>query len=379
MSKKYSHYIQDYIQEIQKKCSTIYNTHYCPVKKTNVKNKKKIPSSPHYKNNVMFSFNDATTDKTSEPQTIPTIQHYQVMLKNKYKLGELKGFCKHYKLNISGTKPQLTNKLFSFLYLSHHVIKIQSIVRKKIVGNYMKLHGPAYKNRACCTNSNDFISMEPLDEIYIHQFISYKDKDGFIYGFDICSLYHLSKNHEEIKNPYNRSIIPREVIHNMNRMLFIGYKILNTEVNLQFEDVSTYVSPEKMVELRALKLFQEIDNLGNYSNMNWFLSLSRKDLVQFIHELKEIWHYRADMTTQTKRNICPDTRGPFRNLNMQYMITEQNSWNVKKVVLEVMEQFVFTGIDIDHKTLGAYYILGTLTLVSLPAAISMPWLYNSFC
>ena len=79
--------------------------------------------------------------------------------------------------------------------------------------------------------------------------------------------------------------------------------------------------------------------------MNWFLSLSRKDLVQFIHELKEIWHYRADMTTQTKRNICPDTRGPFRNLNMQYMITEQNSWNVKKVVLEVMEQFVFTGID----------------------------------
>jgi len=36
-----------------------------------------------------------------------------------------------------------------------------------------------------------------------------------------------------------------------------------------------------------------------------------------------------------------------------------------------------TGIDNDSKSLGAYYILGALTLVNTNAAISLPWLYQS--
>ena len=63
---------------------------------------------------------------------------------------------------------------------------------------------------------------------------------------------------------------------------------------------------------------------------------------------------------------------------MHYIYTESNISNVKKVILEVMEKLINNGIDKDSKSLGAYYILGALTLVNEAAALSLPWLFQSF-
>ena len=46
--------------------------------------------------------------------------------------------------------------------------------------------------------------------------------------------------------------------------------------------------------------------------------------------------------------------------------------------LEVLEKMVNHGLDRDSKTLGAYYVLGALTLVNPSAASSIPWLFQSF-
>ena len=78
-----------------------------------------------------------------------------------------------------------------------------------------------------------------------------------------------------------------------------------------------------------------------------------------------------------KRNICPPNGDPFRNLSLPYIHTESDINNVRKVVLEVLEKLVNTGIDKDSKSLGAYYVLGSLTLVNQDAATSLPWLYQS--
>ena len=133
-----------------------------------------------------------------------------------------------------------------------------------------------------------------------------------------------------------------------------------------------------MVELRALSLFQNIDALGNYSNSQWLLSLNRNQLIKFLRELADIWNYRAQITPETKRSIYPPSGDPFRNLNMHYIHNEQNMTNVKKVVLEVLEKIVNSGVDRDSKALGACYVLGSLTLVSEEAATSIPWLFQSF-
>ena len=42
-----------------------------------------------------------------------------------------------------------------------------------------------------------------------------------------------------------------------------------------------------------------------------------------------------------------------------------------------MEKFVNSGTDNDSKSLGAYYILGALTLVNTDAANALPWLFQS--
>jgi hypothetical protein len=318
-----------------------------------------------------------TTKVCNDKLDIPTIKTYNELVYNNYNVTQLKSFAKHYKLKITGNKPQLLSRIYSYLYFSSYIIKIQKVLRSFLVKKYKILHGPASLNRKLCTNTDDFISMEPIEEINFHQFISYKDVDGFIYGFDITSLHNLFlKSDEEIKNPYNRNLIPDSVFKNIRSLIRLS-RILNIHINLSFEDDTKKVSNEKAIELRAIALFQTIDLLGNYSNADWFLNLNRNQLIKFIRELMDIWNYRAQLPNQTKRNICPPVGDPFRYLSIPYINTEQNLWNIKKVLIEIMEKFVNSGVDKDNKALGAYYVLGALTLVSTEAATSLPWLFQS--
>jgi len=312
-----------------------------------------------------------------EKISIPTIENYYEITKYNYNVTQLKIFAKHYKLKISGNKNELLSRIYSYLYFSSYIIKIQTIFRGVLVRKYTSLHGPASINRKLCTNSSDFITMEPVEEIKFHQFLSYKDVDGFIYGFDIISLHNLYfKSNKEIKNPYNRSLLPDTVFKTIKSILRLS-RILKIHINLHFEDDTQNISSEKAIELRALSLFQNIDYLGNYSNPQWFLSLNRNQIIKLVRELGDIWNYRAQLSQEVKRNICPPNGDPFRNLCMPFIHTEGNMCNVKKVVLEVLEKLVNNGIDKDSKSLGAYYVLGALTLVNQDAASSLPWLFQS--
>jgi len=311
---------------------------------------------------------------------IPTIKNYDDIVKYNYNVSQLKMIAKNYKLKISGNKNELITRVYSYLYFSSYIIKIQRIFRGLIARKYKLLHGPAAMKRSLCTNTEDFITMDPLEEINFHQFLSYKDVDGFVYGFNIISLHNLflkSDDIEFIKNPYNRNNIPEYVVKTIKSLIRIS-RILRVQINLDYEDDSQNVSREKAVELRALSLFQNIDALGNYSDSKWFLSLNRSQLIRFIRELTDIWNYRAQITNETKRNICPPNGDLFRNLSIVYIHNEENLYNVKKVILEILEKLVNCGIDKDSKALGAYYVIGALTLVNENAATSLPWLFQSF-
>ena len=268
--------------------------------------------------------------------------------------------------------------------MSSYIIKIQKIFRGRLQRRFNAYFGPALYKRDICTNNTDFVTMEDLTDLPFGQFYSFKDIDGRIYGFDIASIYNLIyKNNDYISNnkigginPYNRNKIPSFVMIEL-KMIVRKSKILKIKINLSFDTSISNISNEKTVEMRALTLFQNIDSLGNYSNVSWFISLNRNQLIKFIRELMDIWNYRAQLPNQTKRNICPPLGDPFRNLSIQYINTEQNLWNVKKVLLEIMEKMVNIGVDKDSKALGAYYVLGALTLVNEEAATSLPWLFQS--
>jgi hypothetical protein len=223
--------------------------------------------------------------------------------------------------------------------------------------------------------------MEEITNLHFLQFFSYKDNDNFVYGFDISSLFHLifksNKQIKQIKNPYNRNLIPEIVVRHLKFIQRIS-KIYKIPIMLEIEDISNTLSNEKVIELRCLNLFQLIDSLGNYSDPKWFLSLNRSQILKLVRELVDIWNYRAQLSFEMKNNICPPNGNPFLHLNMHYLQTEPDFLIVQKIVLEVLEKLVSNNADKDSRTLGAYYVLGSITLVNNLAAASLPWLFQSF-
>ena len=65
------------------------------------------------------------TKVSDDKISIPTIKTYNDLVYNNYNVTQLKHFAKHYKLKVTGNKPQLLSRLYSFLYFSSYIIKIQ--------------------------------------------------------------------------------------------------------------------------------------------------------------------------------------------------------------------------------------------------------------
>lgn len=317
------------------------------------------------------------TRDESEHISIPQFKDYDHLLINNYNVNKLKLFAKHYKLLTSGNKQQIITRIYSYLFLSNSAVKIQKIIRGRFQRRYFKAHGPAFKNRSLCTNTIDFLSMEDVSDITVEQFFSFKDDDNFVYGFDILSFHNLVyKCNGIIKNPFSTKPISAKNLEEFKTFLRLS-KLLNIDICTELSDVTKSVSSHKSIELRAVSLFQNIDALGNYSNVSWFMYLNKIQLIKFIRELIDIWSYRAPLTLETKISICPPLGTPFSRLQMHNLQTIENLDDIRNIILDILEKFVNTGIDKDSKCLGAFYVLGALTLVNHDAATSLPWLFQS--
>jgi len=327
---------------------------------------------------IIIKMNDKLTKITEEIIDIPTTKNINLLVSYNYNLNHLKNFAKTYKLKVTGTKPVLLSRIYNYLYFSLNVTKIQKYIRGYLQRKYVLAHGPAYLKRNLCTNACDFLTFDEVKDIPLEQFFSYKDEDGLIYGFDLLSLNNLLfKTTGPIKNPFTTKLIPKYIIDDFKSLIRIS-RVLKINILTEIRNVWEDVSDKKTVELRALSLFQAIDALGNYSNCQWFLELNRNELIKFLRELIDIWNYRAPLTQQTKREICPPNGNPFHNLpSLHVLNTMQNVDDIKRSILTCLEKLVNTGINEGSKGLGAFYVLGALTLANQDAATALPWLYQA--
>lgn len=292
-----------------------------------------------------------------------------------FKIIHLKHMCKHYKQRISGNKEVLIQRLHEFLRYSIPVIKIQTTYKKYLLCKLIIAKGPAFIKRGLCVNETDFFTMEPVSDIEIEQFVSFKDMDGKIYGFDMLSLHNLwIKCEKPSRNPYNRNILPSDLENKCNIICKLSSSYFN-KVNTAIEPHPNTNTRDNF-ESRSLTAFQEINALGNYADHNWFTSLTRTKLITFIREITDIWLYRAELIPSVKRTICPPHGNPFLNLpnnTLESLGTEQ----IKDISITIIEKMVLSATDASNRSLGSYFILCALTLVSDSAASSFPWLYQS--
>lgn len=315
---------------------------------------------------------------------------YENLNKYSYKVQQLKELCKHYNLKRSGNKNELTTKLYDYLKFSLHAIKIQSFVKGILLRKCLQLAGPALINRKLCINDSDFASLEKLNEISHNQFFSFIDKDNNIYGFDIISFNQLfpkkqkSISWEEwrsrskdkkctVINPYNRNEISIKTIKCF--LKYLKYlKICN--IKFEIENEEEIYDEETQQKFKITELFQKIDELGNYSDSKWFENLDRQQLILFIRELHDIWQYRAQLSIQTMREIVSPHGNPFHGVNL-HLANAQDDNILKKKAIQIIENMVTLGTTNENKSLGSYYVLAALTLVSNDARMSLPWLYQS--
>lgn len=243
----------------------------------------------------------------------------------------------------------------------------------------MKLHGPAYQSRHLCVNKADFFTLDEVIDIPFSSFISIVDEDQFIYGFEICSLYYLLYNTNEDEhtlNPYNRKPLASAEIKKQIIQLYKIGKILNIHINLNvnYDKNKPILSPRE----RAITLFEKINTYDIDASCQWFLDLPKEKLTIYFKKLQENWQYRLNLTKAIRKNICPPDGNPFQFISASMIFEIEDCLFIQNALLDVLERWVYLGINDEMKCLGSFHVIGALTLVSKDARNAFPFFYQSF-
>jgi hypothetical protein len=380
------------------------------------------------------------TKKTKNNEQDHSIITYSSYLKNEnknlnsYKQIILKNTCKHNKLKVTGKKSILIERIENYFKQLKNALIIQSLIRRKQWNIYYNKRGPGFKDRQLCSNVTDFVTLEPINEIELPYFFSYKDDNNFIYGFNICSLINLIRSQQKFINPYNRTpfneLTKKNIIKIYNNNFFINekFKIENkyfsrqvrslrylthtTNVNRNLlrnifntsnvdnynpridprrtADITSWsheqwqeritilntVRNQTILSVRTERLFIEIDNLGNYTNSSWFSNLTHMQYLRLYRCIYDIWSFRGQLSSLLKRYICP-YHDPFEGIFPRYVQNNITIEQIKKACLLVFENLIYSSPDVEYRKIGALHCLCSLTIVSHNARLALPFLYES--
>lgn len=321
---------------------------------------------------------------------------YEKINSTRYSLAELRALCCHYGIKKSGTKTELSQRIYLFLKQTYFIVRIQRMFKSFLTKKYYNLSGPGYLHTTKCVNDTDFYTFDKISKIKPMELFTYLDVDNKIYGFHIASIFHLIiTSYPNITNPYNRNVISSSVIKNVYEKLIYG-SLIGFRVSIKLDDendvdtnecicssggINTNIlSREKQEELFIVDLFQHINTLGNYSDSEWFIALQREDLIRFIRHVHDIWYYRANLTQEMKERISPPNGNPFVlhnahvNLNVITLLTAAE---LRTICVSIIERMTRRGISREDQCLGAFYVLATLTIVNQDARNALPWLYEA--
>ena len=268
----------------------------------------------------------------------------------------------------SEKKQELFDKYVNFInvlkkYNTDDIIKIQKFYKKKYNNKVENIRGEGYNNRLKCSNSEDFFTFDPCDKIKCLYFISYKDNNGLIWGFDLRSVDKLLETSD--KNPYTREKFPREFLERI-KLLKNKLKKLNVKLNYNSEIIK-----ERKANIKQLTvdLFSDIEILGYDCNINWYLNLNLDKLKKLYRILEDIWNWRAQLTPEMKRNLVPPHGRLF--IKPLFQVNRMtNKRELQELIINDISKFQ-TAITQGDKVTGYLWFLFGLSHVSIEC-------YNSY-
>ena len=132
--------------------------------------------------------NMLNSEKKEDIEILKSICHSD-LVKYNYTVNEYKDILKlnHLKFKLM-KKNDLRHYCTNMYYLIENIKKIQRCWRNYFIGLFNKTLGPSYRNYKLSNNIEDFLTAETLEEIDYYYYMSFKDKDNFVYSFNIVSL-----------------------------------------------------------------------------------------------------------------------------------------------------------------------------------------------
>jgi len=297
---------------------------------------------------------------------------YSWIKERKYTTHDLLSICDFFTYPIKRKKKKdMIEDCHSYLRRCYFATILQKYMRKKWIREFKRSQGPACFKRTICNNAEDFLTTESMREMDYYFFTSVEE-NGFVYGFNIISVYNLLIKKTPM-NPYTRTPLSDSFVQMIHRRMKLNVLLQKTDHPIYHEiQIPRYNS-------KITDLFQKMDSLGNYTQIEWFFKLTTSQLRRFILELHDIWDYRAQLPTSIKMRICPPLGKPFLRVPVH---TLENSATLDLQILHaycysIMDELLNRADLVEHQCLGSYYILCALTLVSQEVADAMPWLYQS--
>ena len=230
------------------------------------------------------------------------------------------------------------------------------------------------RRRSKPNNVEDCGTLENLLEVPIEYYIQYQDAtDKLWYGFDIRTLESILESKHPV-NPYNTKDLKS------NEKLISNYshkKSFLLENNRKMSHDSPKLTEQQRFSQFVIRVFQKFDELGQYTDTEWFTTLSIEQLKQFYHLANDMFDYRAQLTDEMKKNVVKNglifhnfksTLSKFRNVHIRILQVE---------ILREMERVVDEGVDKEFKILGMNLILSALVEVSHRASLALPHLVQS--
>jgi len=175
-------------------------------------------------------------------------------------------------------------------------------------------------------------------------------------------------------NPYNTKDFK------LNEKLMANYahkKSFLLDNNRKMCHDSPKLNEQQRFSQFVVRVFQKFDELGQYTDTEWFTTLSLEQLKHFYHLANDMFDYRAQLTDEMKKNIVKNglifhnfksTLSKFRNVHIRILQVE---------ILREMERVVDEGVDKEFKILGMNLILSALVEVSHRASLALPHLVQS--
>lgn len=259
--------------------------------------------------------------------------------KHKCKNGYLCGI--HYNKEIKKGKIKLIEE-YGNEYIQK-IVKIQSIFR----GNKIrKIFGPGLLHREKSYNKDDIGTCELVKDIKADDYFSFKD-GNFIYSFTDFTFQNCIDLNK--KNPYTNKELNKNIISNFNKKKEWKKKIKG-EIKLE----KVKLSNKQKLNGRIVDLFYNMNMLGNYSNSDYFLKLTIKELLLFYKYGKKVWNNK-ERSIEDKNNICPKKK-PFE-INLKELKQIKKIDDLREIILQDMEKLVFDGTYLENKKMGTWIIL----------------------